>query len=132
MLAMKIIRQITAIAVLLFALVTLFMSTSVIYDLFGIRAKEGNYVPFIVWSNHICGFLYVFSAYGLFFSKPWTTRILLIVSTILLLSFAVLIWHINTGGVYEQRTFLAMLFRIGMTLLFATLSWLFVRGGNGN
>ncbi|MBS1978034.1 MAG: hypothetical protein JST46_11730 [Bacteroidetes bacterium] len=127
---MKIVRQLSAIVLLFFGLVTLFMSTSVIYDLFGIRAKEGNYVPFIVWSNHICGFLYVFSAYGLFSSKPWTTRILLIASTILLLSFAGLIWHVNTGGVYEQRTVFAMLFRIGVTILFAALSWRFVRGAN--
>ena len=31
-----------------FGLLTLFLSTSVIFDLFGIRAKEGNYVLFIV------------------------------------------------------------------------------------
>jgi hypothetical protein len=31
-----------------FGLLTLFLSTSVIFDLFGIRAKEGNYVLFVV------------------------------------------------------------------------------------
>lgn len=34
-----------AIAILIgFGLLTLFLSTSVIYNLFGIRAREGNYV----------------------------------------------------------------------------------------
>jgi hypothetical protein len=31
-----------------FGLLTLFLSTSVIFDLFGIRAKEGNYVVFAI------------------------------------------------------------------------------------
>jgi hypothetical protein len=43
---------------------TLFLSTSVIFDLFGIRAKEGNYVLFVVWSNFISSIFYLFAAYG--------------------------------------------------------------------
>jgi hypothetical protein len=99
------------------------MSGSVIFDLFGIRAKEGNYVLFIVVSNFIAGFLYLFSAYGMFFQKNWTTSLLIFIAAILLLSFAGLLWHINGGGVYEQQTIKAMLFRIGITILFAGLSW---------
>jgi hypothetical protein len=45
-----------------FGLLTLFLSSSVIFDLFGIRAKEGNYVLFVVWSNFISSILYLFAA----------------------------------------------------------------------
>ena len=47
------ILKISAIILTLFALITLFMSSSVIFDLFGIREKEGNYVLFIVITNFI-------------------------------------------------------------------------------
>jgi len=121
-----VILKIAAIILTLFALITLFMSGSVIFDLFGIRAKEGNYILFVVVSNFIAGFLYLFSAYGLSFQKKWTTRLMLAATAILLLSFAGLLWHINSGGIYEQQTIKAMLFRIGTTILFAGISWRFI------
>lgn len=123
---MKTTLKISAILLTFFALITLFMSGSVIFDLFGIRAKEGNYVLFIVVSNFISGFLYLISAYGMFFQKKWTTRLLVFITTILLLSFAGLLWHINGGGIYEQQTIKAMLFRIGITILFTGISWRFM------
>jgi hypothetical protein len=53
---MKAVLKVSAILLTLFALITVFMSGSVIFDLFGIRAKEGNYMLFIVVSNFISGF----------------------------------------------------------------------------
>jgi hypothetical protein len=117
-----VILKIVATILLLFALITLFMSGSVIFDLFGIRAKEGNYVLFVVVSNFICAFLYLISAYGLYFQKKWTASLLSVSLGILVLSFAGLLWHINTGGMYEEQTVKAMLFRIGITLVFTILS----------
>lgn len=118
--------RIAAIVLALFALVTLFMSSSVIFDLFNIRAKEGNYVLFVVISNFICGFIYLVSAYGLFFQKKWATQWLLVSVGILILSFTGLLWQINTGGLYEQKTVKAMLFRIALTTSFTWLSWRYV------
>lgn len=110
----------------LFALITVFMSGSVIFDLFGIREKEGNYVLFIVIANFICGLLYLPAAYGLLVREKWTTYILLASTVILLFGFAGLLWHINTGGIYEQQTIKAMLFRISVTILFTILSWRYI------
>lgn len=112
-----------AIILALFALITLFMSSSVIFNLFGIREKEGDYVLFVVISNFICAFLYLRSAYGLFFQRKWATDLLIASLGVLLLSFTGLLVHIWMGFVYEQRTVTAMLFRIGLTLVFAILSW---------
>ncbi|HLT50779.1 MAG TPA: hypothetical protein VKZ93_02415 [Arenibacter sp.] len=58
-------RYLSAVILIGFGLLTLFLSTSVIFDLFDIRAKQGNYVLFVVWSNFICSMLYLFAAYGL-------------------------------------------------------------------
>jgi hypothetical protein len=122
----KLIPKIAATLLTFFALITLFMSSSVIFDLFGIREIEGNYVLSVVISNFICGFLYLISAYGLFFQKRWTTRLLFIAACILLVSFAGLLWHINMGGIYEKQTVKAMLFRIAITFAFALLSWRYI------
>ncbi|MBK9632786.1 MAG: hypothetical protein IPO85_05465 [Saprospiraceae bacterium] len=106
-----------------FGLLTLFLSTSVIFDLFGIRAKEGNYVLFVVWSNFISSILYLFAAYGFIKSKKWTTTLLGISTLILLAAFIGLKIHISSGGVYEIKTIGAMIFRISVTFVFAIIAY---------
>ena len=107
-----------------FGLLTLFLSTSVIFDFFGIRAKEGNYVLFVVWSNFISSILYLFAAYGFTKNKKWTATLLGISTLILIGAFIGLKSHINSGGIYKTKTIGAMIFRISVTLVFATLAYL--------
>ena len=106
-----------------FGLLTLFLSTSVIFDLFGIRAKEGNYVLFVVWSNFISSILYLLAAYGFIKSKKWTTSLLGISTLILLTAFIGLKIHASSGGIYEEKTIGAMIFRISVTLVFAIIAY---------
>ena len=106
-----------------FGLLTLFLSGSVIFDLFGVRAKEGNYVLIIVWANFIASFLYLLSAYGFFKQKKWTTLLLGISIVVLVLGSIGLIIHINSGGIYEVKTPKAMIFRTGITLVFLVFSY---------
>lgn len=111
-------KNILLVFIILFGLVTLFMSSSVIFDWFGMRAKEGNYVPFIVWTNWLCGILYLISAYGILMKKTWAKFPLIISLIILILAYAELFIHINNGGIYETKTVGAMAFRIGVTAIF--------------
>lgn len=106
-----------------FGLLTLFLSTSVIFDLFGIRAKEGNYVLFVVWSNFISSILYIFAAYGFIKNKRWTATLLVISTLILIAAFIGLKIHINSGGIYETKTVGAMIFRIAVTFVFAIIAF---------
>jgi hypothetical protein len=106
-----------------FGLLTLFLSTSVIFDLFRIREKEGNYVLFVVWSNFISSILYLLAAYGFIKSKKWTTSLLGISTLILIAAFIGLKIHINLGGIYETKTVGAMIFRIAVTLVFAIIAY---------
>jgi predicted RND superfamily exporter protein len=106
-----------------FGLLTLFLSSSVIFDLFGIRAKEGNYVLFIVWSNFICSILYLIASYGFVASQKWTAGLLGVSAIILITAFVGLLIHITTGGIYETKTIGAMIFRISVTLVFTILAY---------
>ena len=119
----KILPYLFAIILAGFGLLTLFLSTSVIFDLFGIRAKEGNYVLFVVWSNFISSILYLFAAYGFIKSKKWTTTLLGISTLILIGAFVGLKIHASLGGIYEEKTIGAMIFRISVTLVFAIIAY---------
>ena len=113
------ILKILTVVLMLFALLTLFLSGSVIFDLFGIRAKEGNYVILVVWANFISSILYLAAAYGLLKIKKWPVWLLVISAIILVAAFVGLKIHISEGGLYEAKTLKAMIFRISITILFA-------------
>lgn len=106
-----------------FGLLTMFLSTSVIFDLFDVRAKEGNYVLFVVWSNFISSFLYLISAYGLLTSKNWTYKALGLSTIILSFAFVGFLFYIQSGGIHENKTVGAMVFRIALTLGFTLFAY---------
>ncbi|MCB0462976.1 MAG: hypothetical protein R2816_08450 [Flavobacteriaceae bacterium] len=118
----KIFIVISASILALFALLTLFLSSSIIFDWFGVRAKEGNYVLFIVGINFSCAILYLTAVYGFIFKKLWTFKVLLTALFILLLGFIGLLIHINNGNLYETKTVGAMVFRIVFTLIFLVIA----------
>ena len=106
-----------------FGLLTLFLSSSVIFDWFGIRAKEGNYVLFVVWANFISSLLYLISAYGFLIMKSWTFKALSVATVILVVALIGLFIHIYSGGIYETKTVFAMLFRISVTIVFTAIAY---------
>lgn len=112
---------------LIFGAVTVFMSSAVLFDFFGIRAREGNFVPFIVWTNWLCGFLYLVTAYGIYRQKKWTLYGLVTALVLLVTATAVLIIHIKNGGLYEMKTLGAIAFRTALTALFTVLTPKFIK-----
>lgn len=109
-----------------FGFATLFLSTSIIFDLFGIRAKEGNYVLIVVWANFISSLLYLFAAYGFVGNRIWTSKLLGISSVILIAAFIGFFIHINSGGLHEAKTIGAMIFRITLTIVFGLFAYLWI------
>ncbi len=119
-----IILYLVATALTGFGLLTLFLSTSVIFDLFGIRAKEGNYVLFIVWSNFISSLLYLIAVYGLLTAKTWAFKVLGLSTIILLAAFIGFLFYIQSGGIHENKTVGAMIFRIVLTSGFTLFAYI--------
>jgi len=60
----KLFTYLLAAALFFLGLITLFLSSSVLFDWFDIRVKEGNYVLFVVIANFIASVIYLFAAYG--------------------------------------------------------------------
>lgn len=123
----KIVTYITLLVLVGFGMLTLFLSSSVILDLFNVRAREGNYVLFVVWSNFISSILYLVAVYGLIKQKSWTAGILSISVAILIAAFVGLNIHIENGGLYEVKTVNAMIFRIAITIAFTISSYLLTK-----
>ena len=119
----KLLLYIVVAVLSIFGLLTLFLSGSVILDLFGVRAKEGNYVLLVVWANFISSITYIIAAYGFIEYKKWTAPLLGISAIVLISAFVGLLFHINTGGIYETKTIGAMIFRITVTLGFLVLAY---------
>lgn len=113
-----------------FGLLTLFLSASVIFDLFGIRAKEGNYVLFIVWANFISSIIYLAASYGFIKNKNWTSTILGISALILINAFIGFIIYIYADGVHETKTIGAMIFRIVVTIIFVAFAYFTINKKN--
>ncbi len=106
-----------------FGLLTIFLSGSVIFDLFGIRAKEGNYVLFIVWANFISSLIYLVAAYGFIKQEKWTMKILAISVAVLVVAYIAFGFYINGGGIHETKTVYAMAFRTTVTIIFMTIAY---------
>lgn len=103
----------------LFGAFTFYLSTSVIFDLFGVRESEGQYVLFVVWANWVCSVLFFAAVYGILKKKKWPVPLLILTVAILLLAEVGLQIHIYAGGAYERKTVFALLFRAGVSGLFA-------------
>lgn len=119
----KIILKSSAVFMLLLGLVSLFMTTSIIFDLFHIRQMEGNYVPFIVYANFICSIIYLIASYGFFKEKRSTTAYLFVASSILIIAFIAFGIYILKGGIYETKTVKAMSVRTLITIAFTGIAW---------
>jgi len=113
---MKALKTIQAGLLVLFGTISLFMTLSVIFDLFSIRKMEGNYVLFIVYTNLICSIIYLFAAFLNRKNIKLSNYGLAVALTILIVSFVGLLIFISNGGVFEIKTIKAMIFRIAFTL----------------
>jgi len=114
-------KKIITVTLVIFALITIFISSSVLFDWFDIRASQGNYVPFILKINLTVGILYLAVAYGFLKSLNWAFWVMLFAALLLIYAFGLLYLHIHTGGLYEVRTIGVMTFIILFTLIFAWL-----------
>lgn len=111
---------IAAIVSLIFGLLTIFAGGSVILDLFGMREREGNYVPYVVWASFISGILYVFASFGFFKNRAWTKTVLKYAIYILIAGLVALIVWILKNEPYETAIIFKLSFRI---LLSVGLFW---------
>ncbi len=74
-------------------------------------SAAGNYVPFVLWFNFMAGFAYVVAGIGLWLQQRWAVWLAVAIAAATALTFAAFGVHVYSGGVYEQRTGIAMSLR---------------------
>lgn len=102
----------------LVAIATLFLTLSIFFDWYGIKEKQGNYVQMIVLANFISAVFYLIALGGLLFWEKWVSKVLLVNLIFLVGGFIGLFLHIYLGGLYEEKTIGAMIFRISFAAVF--------------
>jgi hypothetical protein len=118
------------ILLILIGAISVFMTLSIIFDVFGIREKEGNYVMFIVVANLICGVLYLFAAINNWINLAYSFYSLVVASLLLIVVFIFLGMYISNGGIHETKTVNAMTFRTVFTLVMTFLSYKMIKKEN--
>jgi len=81
------------------------------------REASGNFVPFVVWSNFLMGFVYILTGLGIWLNKNWTKVLIIFIVSITFLTFFDFSIHISMGGVFENKTVKVMTIR--------SLFWIF-------
>ncbi len=118
----KLTRVLLALVIIAFGALTLFLSASVLLDLFGIRERESPYVPAVVVANLIASLLYLPAGAGLLLKRRWTARLLAMAVVVLLVGAVFLALHIAAGGEYRTATIGALTFRTLLTSAFYLLA----------
>ncbi|MDR9457116.1 MAG: hypothetical protein RI572_06875 [Salegentibacter sp.] len=108
---------------LVFTLVTLYLSSSIIFDWFELREAQGDYVLFVVWVNFIAALIYLVALFGFFRYKKWTRKVLGVAALMIFAAFIGLLFHIDSGGAYELETIRALVLRFIITTGFAILAY---------
>lgn len=120
-------QKFSAVILSAFGLITLFLTLSIFFDLFGVRAMEGNYVLFVIIANFICSLLYLLAGIGFWTQKMWTTNVLVFSTVILLITFIVFNIYTSNGGLHEQKTFGALIFRTSITFAFSVIAYFSIK-----
>lgn len=120
-------QKLSAVILSAFGLITLFLTLSIFLNLFGIREKEGNYVLFVVIANFICSLLYLFAGFGFWTQKTWTPKVLFFSTVLLLIAIIAFNIYASNGGLHEQKTHGALVFRTSITFVFSMVAYFSIK-----
>jgi hypothetical protein len=121
---MTVVKSILSSLLALIGVVSVFMTLSIIFDLFGIRKMEGNYVLLIVYTNFLCGLIYIYAALTLWKHLVNSTISLALATALLIAAYIWFTYYIQAGGVYEEKTLKAMTFRTIFTAVMFALCFI--------
>jgi len=105
-----------------FGLLTIKEGGTILFGDEAARTTAGNYVPFVLWFNFVAGFAYIVAGVGLWLQQRWAIWLSVAIAAATVLTFAAFGAHVYSGGVYEQRTVIAMSLRILVWVVIAIMA----------
>lgn len=107
-----------ALIFLVFGFLTIVSGGRSIFSDAGIAAR-GNIVPLVLWFNFIAGFFYILAGVSTFKMKSCVKKLSAVLAVLNSVVLLYLVNHIYQGGLYENKTFVAMSFRTVFWIVFA-------------
>ena len=112
-----------ALVATIFGLLTLREGGAVLFVVGAARQAAGHYVPFVLWFNFLAGFAYIGAGVGLWLRRRWAAHLALAIAAATALVFLAFGMHVALGGLWEQRTAIAMTLRTLVWSSIAAISW---------
>lgn len=106
-----------------FGLLTIKAGGAVLFGDAAARLDAGNYVPFVLWFNFLAGFAYVIAGVGIWGRRQWSMWLSAAIALATSMVFVVFGMYVLAGGVFEQRTVIAMSLRSGIWISIGIFSW---------
>lgn len=107
-----------ALLFVVFGFMTIISGSKALFTEAGINSR-GNIVPLVLWFNFIAGFFYLVAAVSTLKLKVCAKKLTIVLAISNALVFLYLVNHIFQGGLYENRTVVAMSFRTAFWIFFA-------------
>jgi len=106
-----------------FGLLTIKAGGAILFGGDAAREAAGDFVPFVLWFNFLAGFTYVIAGAGLWVQTRWAAWLAVSIAATTALTFVLFGTHVYLGGVFEQRTVIAMSMRTLVWTVIAIIAW---------
>lgn len=104
--------------IMIFGTLTVISGWKSLFTESGVNSR-GNIVPLVLWFNFIAGFFYVIAGISTFKLKSCVKKLSAVLAVLSSFVLLYLINHIYQGGLYENKTLVAMTFRTVFWISFA-------------
>lgn len=104
---------------------TFYITSAILFDLFGERAKAGNFIYITQVCNFICSFTYIISGILFFLKSKQSTTLLFIATIIMFVGYIGMLFHINSNRPFDMSVIPEMLIRTTGTMLYTAIAWHF-------
>lgn len=118
MLALKEKNVKIAIAILIFGSLTIISGGRALFTEAGIQSR-GNIVPLVLWFNFLAGFLYVIIGIATLKLKTQAKKLSVALAVTNVFVLLYLLNHVYQGGLFENKTLVAMSFRTAFWIVIA-------------
>lgn len=119
--------RLVALFAVAFGLLTLKEGGLVLYGDEAAVQAAGEYVPFVLWFNFIAGFFYILAGIGMWLQRRWAVWLAVSLAAATAFVFAAFGLHVALGGVFAQRTVIAMSLRTVIWTAIAVIAWQQIR-----
>ncbi len=106
-----------------FGLLTIKAGGAILFGDDAARTAAGDYVPFVLWFNFLAGFAYVIAGAELWMQTRWAAWLAISIAAATALIFVAFGAHVYSGGLFEQRTVMAMSLRTFLWTVIAVVAW---------